>query len=225
MSNLGLKLSKTQMVFLTQPDVKLIDNCISRLVECTKKFKDFTIISPVDLNNKFFTNYEIYKSYPQKSIENKFLLKEVDYVDLTWLINKENLDDDNYWDENIFLYFEALDFAKRIKDKNKKIFVAEGINTYHLGASSHDKKLDYYSILNRNWHYNWGKFYYNKKHFGYFFAIKKSLPILVKLFFRYIKSLLLLKKKESNFIFAELHGLFCSIINKSSFYRPYKNIN
>ena len=223
--NIGIIESKTQMVFISQPDVKLIDNCVDKLSECISDFKDFSIITPNDLNNKNFSNYEIYNSYPELKHDNKFLLKEVDYVDLTWLINKKKFDKNDLWDENIFLYFEARDFAKRLKDKNKKIFIANGINTYHIGSSSHDKKFNYYSILNRNWHYNWSRFYYNKKHFGYFFAIKKSLGLLVKLFFKYLKTLIFLKKKESKFIFAELHGLISSIINKPSFYRPYKDID
>ena len=175
--NLGIKNSKTQMVFISQPDVKLIDNCISKLSECIKSFQDFTVLTPVDLNNDLFTNYENYNSYPDLIKNNKFLIKEVDYVDLTWLINKNNFDEIDLWDENIFLYFEAKDFAKRLKTRNKKIFIAKGINTFHIGSSSHDKRLDYYSKLNRNWHYNWSRYYFNKKHYGYFYAMKKAISL------------------------------------------------
>ena len=105
--NLGIKLSKTNMVFLSQPDVKLIDNCIDKLIDCTKNFKNFSVLTTCDLNNEIFTNYETYNSYPEIRGKNKHFLKEVDYVDLTWLINKENFDENDLWDENIFLYFEA----------------------------------------------------------------------------------------------------------------------
>ena len=148
--NIGIKEAKTKMVFLTQPDVKLIDNCIEKLLDCIKEFKDFSVLTPYDKNDEFFKNYEVYKEYEKINFKNQFLLKEVDYVDLTWLINKDNFDEDDYWDENIFLYFEAKDFAKRLKDKNKRIFVSKAINTYHIGASSHDIKLDYYSKIIRN---------------------------------------------------------------------------
>ena len=117
--NIGIRESKTQMVFLTQPDVKLIDNCINKLIECTKDFKDFSILTPHDKNNEIFTNYEIYNSYEKIEKHQKFLLEEVDFVDLTWLINKENFDNGDLWDENLFLYFEAQDFSKRLKNKNK----------------------------------------------------------------------------------------------------------
>ena len=61
------------------------------------------------------------------------------------------------------------------------------INTYHIGAASHDKKLEFYSKLHRNWHYNWSRFYFNKKHFGYFYAYKKGLALLFKLILKFIK--------------------------------------
>ena len=223
--NIGIKESKTQMVFISQPDVKLIDNCIDKLIECIKDFKDFSLLTPQDLNNKIYTNYEIFKPHKKHDNRNKFFLEEVDFVDLTWLINKDNFDDDDLWDENIFLYFEAQDFAKRLKDKNKKIFVVKDINTYHIGSSSHDIKLEYYSLLNRNWHYNWSRFYYQKKHYGFFYAIKKNISTLIKLSIKHIKPTVLFNSKNRKLVFAELCGLVSSIINKPSFYRPYKNVN
>ena len=223
--NIGIKESKTDMVFLSQPDVKLIDNCINKLIQCVKNFKDFSVLTPYDKNDQLFTNYEIYNSYKDIKNLNQFSLQEVDFVDLTWLINKENFDASDFWDEKIFLYFEAQDFSKRLKDKNKKIFISKAINTYHIGASSHDKKLDIFSKLNRNWHYNWSRFYFNKKHYGYFYAYKKGTILLIKLTFKFIKNILLFNKEEINFILAELKGLFASMINKSSNYRPYKNVS
>ena len=224
-ANIGIKESKTKMVFLSQPDVKLIDNCVKKLSECIKNFEDFSILTPNDLNNDLFKNYEIYSSYNKIKSDNKFLLEEVDFVDLTWLINKSNLTNHDLWDENIFLYFEAQDFSKRLKNNNKKIFVAKGINTFHIGSSSHDKRLDFYAKLNRNWHYNWSRYYFNKKHYGIFYALKKSIGILSKLLIRYLKARILFKQNERKLIFAELDGLLTSILNKPSDYRAYKNIN
>ena len=50
--NLGIKLSINQYVFLSQPDVELIDNCLEKLIDLVSKFDDFTIISPYDVGNK-----------------------------------------------------------------------------------------------------------------------------------------------------------------------------
>jgi len=223
--NLGFRYSNTKMVFFMQPDLKLVDDCVNKLIECTKNFKDFSVLTPKDVGNKDFINYEIYKKYPSLKIKNKFFLEEVDYVDLSWLVNKDHFDHEDLWDENIFLYFEAVDFAKRLKDRNKKIFVAKDINTFHIGSSSHDKRLDHYSILNRNWHYNWSRFYFLKKHYGYFYAFRRIISVLIKLLTRLLKAIVFFKKKEKEYIMAELGGLTSSIINKPAFYRPYKDVN
>ena len=220
--NLGIKLSNTNMVFITQPDVKLIKNCIEKLKECITSFKDFSILTPYDENDKTYKNYENYKSYENKKVNNKFLLKEVDYVDLTWLIDKSKFKENELWDEKIFLYFEAKDFSKRVKDNQKKIYIIKNINTYHIGSASHDPELEYFSKLNRSWHYNWSRHYYNKKHFGSFFAFKKSIPLLIKLIFKLFKTIILLRFSEAKFIFVEIYGLSSAMLSLPSFYRPYK---
>ena len=122
--NLGISLSINQYIFLTQPDVKLIDNCLEKLSELVRKFDDFTIITPYDIGKKDYSNYEIYKNYP-KLKKNDYLLEQVDLVDLTWLINKKNFNKSDFFDENFFLYFEAYDFARRLIKKNKKVFITK----------------------------------------------------------------------------------------------------
>jgi len=223
--NFGIKNSKTEFVFLIQPDILLINDCIDKLIEFIKEFKDFSVLTPYDKNDKLWKNYEIYDNNKKEVKNNKYTLKEVDYVDLSWLINKKNFSTEDFWDEKIFHYFEAADFAKRLRDKKKKIFVVMEINTYHIGAASHDKRLEFFSKLHRNWHYNWSRFYFNRKHYGYLHAYKKGLALFIKLFLKLFISLILFKKDEVKLKFAELHGLSASMVNARSYYRPYKNIN
>ena len=222
-ANLGIISSKTDFVFLTQPDVKIIDNCIEKLNELINHFKDFTVITPLDVGNSNFINYEVYRNYPKENFVKNFLLEQVDYVDLTWLINKSNFENRDLWDENIFLYFEAMDFAKRLIKNQKKIFVVKNIKTFHIGSSSHDESLSHYALLTRAWHYNWSKFYFLKKHFGYFYALRKSLSLFLKLNKKIIKSIFLFKKKDFLYALAEIRGLVNSICFRPSSYRPYKN--
>ena len=223
--NFGMHNSKTEFVFLIQPDILLLDNCIGNLLELVKEFKDFSVLTPYDKNDKSWKNYEVYNNSKKEIKKNRYTLKEVDYVDLSWLINKKNFSREDFWDEKIFHYFEAADFAKRLRDKKKKIFVVMEINTYHIGAASHDKRLEFFSKLHRNWHYNWSRFYFNRKHFGYLHAYKKGLTLFIKLFLKLTISLILFKKDEVKLKFAELYGLSASMANARSYYRPYKNIN
>ena len=64
-----------------------------------------------------------------------------------------------------------------------------------------------------------------KKHFGKFYALKKAIILLFKLVSKYLRAVLFFKNKDRKLIYAELHGLICSVLNKSSYYRPYKNIH
>ena len=222
--NLGIKQSKTQFVFITQPDVKLIDNCVNKLIDCIKNFKDFALITPEDTNNGVYKNYEFENNSTRELKNNDYQLQEVEYVDLTWLINRTNFDDHDLWDEKIFLYFEAKDFSKRIRERNKKIYIAKGIKTFHIGSSSHESKFDYYSKLNRCWHYNWSRHYYYKKHYGFFFAYRKSLTLLLKLIIRLFKNLISLRNSQLRYNLIELYGLSSSMVNLPAFYRPYKKL-
>ena len=65
----------------------MIDNCVNKLIDCIKNFKDFALITPEDTNNEIYKNYETNNSKANlKTILTNF--QEVEYVDLTWLINR-----------------------------------------------------------------------------------------------------------------------------------------
>ena len=75
--------------------------------------------------------------------------------------------------------------------------------------------------LSRAWHYNWSKFYYFRKYFGYFYALKKIYPNLYKS----IKKMficIIFRKKEYYLYKAEFLGIISAIFNKPSSYRPFE---
>jgi len=221
-ANQGIRLARTDYVFLTQPDVKLIKNCINQLEKLILKIRnEFSVITPIDVGNKIFKNYDISSKNESLLFEDSDV-KEVDFVDLTWLINKKKIPN-YFWDEKIFLYFEAHDFSKRVKENKGRIFIAKKIFTSHIGSASHEKRFEIFSKLNRNWHYNWSRFYFFKKHFGYFFATKKIFPIFIKLVYKLFLSIFRINNLQNiKLIYKEIEGLICSFLGFSSFYRPYK---
>jgi organic radical activating enzyme len=98
----------------------------------------------------------------------------------------------------------------------------ENLKFTHLGGQSHNKIYNFEANLSRNWHYNWSKFYYIKKNFGYLFAIKKSFSILFKILLKLFKCKIKNNKNDFLLAKAELLGLLSSILLKKSSYRPYK---
>lgn len=220
--NLAIGKSKTDYIYLIQPDIVLLDDCIKKIIDCVSNFKDFAILTPININQKDHKNYDTYVKKNKVTINNKYDLEEVDHVDLSWVLNKKELKDIDYWDENIFLYYETFDLCKRLRDKNKKIYISKKITTSHLGSKSHTENLEFQSLLNRNWHYNWSKFYYFKKHHGYLFGLKKTLPNLIRSVKKYISSRFFSRNDEYKLYYAEISGLISSYLKKPASYRPYE---
>ena len=226
--NLGIRESKTDYVFLNPTDIILSKKCISELDECVSKIGDFSILAPTYDDEKTFKNYEIWNENKLNKNNNgeifeKYKIKEVDFIDNDFIINKKNFKNSDFFDENMFIYFETMDFCRRSRYLNKKIYVCDKIKFTHFGGKSTDPKFSFQILLNRNWHYNWSKFYYFRKHFGYFYALKKISPN----FFRSLKKMLIAKikrnPKEYRLFKAELSGITNAIFNKPSSYRPFES--
>lgn len=225
--NLGIKESKTDYVFVNPSDVVLNKKCISELDECVSNIKDFTIIGPTYDNEKIYKNYEIWDAKKLNAnisgkIFDKYKIKEVDFIDNDFIINKNHLTNSELFDENIFIYFDTMDFCRRVRALNKKIYVCDKIKFTHFGGQSHDPKYTFQASLNRNWHYNWSKFYYFRKHFGYFHAFRKIFPNLIRSLKKMTQAKLKRNDKEYLLYQAEFMGIFNSLLNRPSSYRPYE---
>ena len=225
--NKAIELSSDDFVFLSPPDVDLSYDCINDLLKCLNNFKDFTLLAPTYRDESSFKNYDenlFSKDFKQKNsfrIMNKFTLREVDWIDSSVIVNKSKIDSLKIMDENFFLYFETMDMCLNFKKDRKKMYIIDNIKFEHLGGASHEKNFNYEAALSRNWHYNWSKFYYFKKNYSYLYAFKKSLPILFKLFVKYISSLLTNKKEKKCLIKAEINGMATSMLLRKSSYRPF----
>ena len=170
-NNIGIKKSKTNYVFILNPDVIFRENTFFGIKEALKKIDDFSIISPLNEDSNF-PNYEIKKKYQNISDD----IIEVDTIDgFSMLINKSKFKNEIYFDENFFLYLENTDLCLRQKNENEKIYIIKNSLIRHLG--SYTTKQDKSNSLEylRNWHWMWSKFYYNKKHYGFFVCNYKNL--------------------------------------------------
>jgi len=224
--NLGFKLSKTNFVFINPADIEITKKTLLNLDQLIKKYNDFAFLGLSYYEEGHYKSYNIYKNSINNSEDKnindykKFGLLEVDDIDCTILINKKKVS--KLFDENIFIYFEVNDLAYRYKKKGEKILISKNIKFRHYGQQSHNKKFDFEAKLSRSWHYNWSKFYFFKKHWGYFFALKKTLPNLKRSIIKVIICLIKFDKTFLKIHFAELSGLLNSILNRKSSYRPYE---
>jgi N-acetylglucosaminyl-diphospho-decaprenol L-rhamnosyltransferase len=220
-NNLGIKNTDKEFAFILNPDVILNKNTIDEIISASNKINKFGIISPIS-DNPEYPNYSLDKNESHKFNEVlPFKVKTVDgYAMLLNLKRLKNLNDFNFFDENIFLYLENDDICKRIIENNESIYVVPTSKIHHLGGKAVDPKFDYEIELCRNWHWMWSKFYFNKKHYGYFNATLKIsnnlITALIKLFY-YLITFNDFKRKIYKM---RLSGLLFSMIGKKSFYRP-----
>ena len=136
MSSFGIKKSNTRYVMILNPDTILKSNTLSQIFEISKNL-EFAILSPLS-DNKDYPNYKSYKELGND--KSKSALFEVDQIDGYAMILDKNQFNDNFFDENIFMYLENDDLCLRIKNDNKKIYIYSNSLISHLGARAVDEK-------------------------------------------------------------------------------------
>ena len=233
-ANFAIKQIKSEYIFLNPSDVFLPKKCINELIECINKFDDFAMLAPTYEDETNYKNYELYSKKPEvtNKVAKKFGIKEVDIIDGTFIIKKKEFKETNFFDENIFIYFEPWDLSKRLMKAGKKMYVCDKIKFKHLGGQSHHPKFNFVATLQRNWHYCWAKFYYLRKHtvYGlddgnYFYALKKTFPTFFRALLKSIKYMFINDRKKRQTHMAEVKGFLYSFLLKKSSYRPYESFN
>jgi len=213
-NNFGIEKSKTRYVMILNPDTILKPNTLSQIFEISKDL-EFAILSPLS-DNKDYPNYKTDKEL----IDDKSALFEVDQIDGYAMILDKQQFNDNFFDEKIFMYLENDDLCLRTKKNNKKIYICSNSLISHLGAKAVDKKYFNELEFSRNWHWNWSKFYFRKKHFGFTKAFLSGFFIFVKSIFKSVYFLIINNKFRSKLYYCRASGFMNAALNKSSWFRP-----
>ncbi len=157
----------TSLALYLDIDVKFSNESLNKLLEYSNKIKDFGVLVPNGENRN--TENDVVKKW---NMEGSIML-----------INKEKINDKIRFDENYFLYFEETDFFFNCIKKGFDVFFISKVEFKHNKASSIDENK--FSSpgnikLLREWHYMWSQFYFYKKNFNYFYALKKCVPFFFK---------------------------------------------
>ncbi len=218
-NNIGIKDANTEYVLILNPDVILEKNTIEEIFLASKNLKDYTILAPLEKN---FANYGM--------TSNKILNKnlgdapfKVDFVDGFAMVIKKNFFKEKYFDENFFMYLENNDLCKRVISQGGSIYVVPRSSINHLAAKTVDQKFEYEIELSRNWHWIWSKFYFSKKHFGFFKAFYEGFPKYCTSLLKILFYLLINNKKKRKIYFNRASGFYNAYLGKSSWYRPNLN--
>ena len=211
-NNIGLKLCKTKYAYVLNPDVKLKHNTLKILLQTLEKVQDFTLASPKNENPQY-PNYKLFKK--KNEIESSNIIS-VDSIDgFSMLFNLEKFTDKNFFDENFFLYLENDDLCLRVKQKGEHIFVVRESLVEHRGGIGTDTNIE----CLRNWHWMWSKFYYNKKHNGFYIALSKIFVNFFSSIIKLLYHLMFLNFKKSKIYKFRILGIISSVIGKKSYMR------
>ena len=183
-NNIGIKLAKTNYVLILNPDVKLMQNTIINLTSEIELINNFAIAAPMEITDLKKKNYGFINNNHSKINNRPF---KVDYVDgFAMLINKSRFKKNIFFDENIFMYLENNDLCKRTIENNENVYVIPKSQIVHFGAKAVSDEFFNEVEFSRNWHWMWSTFYFNKKHYGYFFALKKTYKKLITSIIKYL---------------------------------------
>ena len=225
-NNLGLKNIKTDYAFILNPDVILFSNTIDEIIKAQKNIGSFALIAPISnekkypnykLNNNQIINFENGNPFEVNSVDGYAML-----LNIKRLSKYDEFNNFNYFDKNFFMYLENDDLCKRIKKINENIYVVPKSKINHLGGKAVDPKFEYEIEISRNWHWIWSKFYFNKKHYGYFAALRDGLPSFVSACVKFIVFFFINKRKRDLYLHRIL-GFSNALLGRTSHYRPKIN--
>ena len=221
-NNYGIGLSTTRFVFVLNPDARLQNNTLEELDKASNEVKNFAILAPTLTSNELKEGFGLTKNYGfyKKTLNTTSEFFEVDYIQgCAFLLDKSELKNIGFFDENFFMYFDDIDLCKRIKNSGRKIYVSQRAKITHLGAKAVNDKFFNEVEFSRNWHWMWSTFYYNKKHHGYFFALIKTYKKLITSIIKFLFFTLIFNSFKKKICLMRFSGLYNSIIGKKSWYR------
>ncbi len=183
--NIGAKQINSKYIFHLNPDVEVNNEIIFKMYETANKIKNLGVLSCKETNKESHI-----------LDNNEFEYKEVDYIKgFVMLINNSNCKISKYFDDNFFLYLEEIDLCKRLKDLHLKICLKPNIFVKHFAGRSHNPEFSEKMEIQRNWHYMWSLFYFNRKHYGIIKAYKITFGKFLSAFFKLTIYFFINKKK------------------------------
>jgi len=184
-ANQGFKLSKAPYVLLLNPDTQLLNSTLKDCIEFMDKETNIDILGCRLLNDKgeispscarFPTPFKLFmdcigfskvfpKVFSQAILMTDWGHKESRYVDQVMgafmFMRHSIFDKVGFFDERFFVYFEELDFSKRLFDLGGKTFYNTTISAIHSGEGTTKSVKAFRLFLNIK-----SRLQYCKKHFS-----------------------------------------------------------
>ena len=204
-NNIAIKSIKTKYAIYIDLDADFSLQKVSEIYKNANNLKNWSILIP-NSNKKFVHLNRI---------------MEIDNCEASvFFLNIEKVRKYPMFDENIFFYFEELDYFSRLNKTQDKVLLIPKISFTHIQGGSVDKKIVKDVSNLQQWHYLWSMYYVNKKVFNSFYALKVVAPLILKDIIKIILYLMILKFDLATKRYFRLSGVLNSIIGRKSFKRP-----
>ena len=203
-NNLGLVRVNTRYALVLNPDTILQTDALENFLKTASKYKDFSLIGP----------------YLNEDNKSEDLIKVKNLKGFAIFFNMEKFKNNEFFDENYFLYFEEIDLCRKVYSGKGKIYLDPKIKISHVGGSSHNQSINFEMELSRNWHWMWSTFYFHKKYNGFMIGLLKVSKKLISSVFKVAIYSILLNNKKRKIYFQRFSGLYNSILGRKSWYRP-----
>ena len=211
-NNLGLAMVETKYALIINPDAEVQNKAIDNFLLTAENKPNFAIIAPfIQENNNQVTKI------------NNGIFEVKNVKGFAMFLNLKECEEVGFFDENFFIYFEEIDFCRRLIRNNKKIFLDTNIRINHSGGTSHDVSINHEMEKSRNWHWMWSTFYFHHKHYGYLIALIKILPKFVSAIFKTCFFKFISNKEKKDIYYCRFEGILNSILMRKSWYRPKIN--
>ena len=207
-NNFGLSKVKSKFGLVLNPDTRLTKNSIDKFLNTASNYKNFWLVGPDQNFEKSLSNDDIREAKNIKGYAMFFNIEKFNNI---------------FFDENFFLYFEEIDLCRSVLNKNGQILIDKNIVVEHDGGSSVKTESQHELDKNRNWHWMWSTFYYNRKHKGLLLSLFIILPKFISSLLKFLQYKIFNNKKLKEINYCRLSGILNSIKGNKSWYRPRLN--
>ena len=224
--NYGITNVKTRYVLVLNPDLVCKKDYFLNIQKYLSEEINFHIIGSQYEEHKMdkpaFGIFNNEKYNPNIPV-NENNLQSVDWVvGCSMLIDLNKFESRKIFDDNFFLFYEETDLCKRVKLMKGGVYTSKDLIIDHYGEKGSfatEKDTEYSYLKLRNWHLMWSSFYFYKKNFNYFYALKILFGTFVKSFFKIIFFGIIFNKYNYTKHLHRFLGLYNSMIGKKSWFR------
>jgi GT2 family glycosyltransferase len=203
-NNYLLRKISTKYVLILNPDVDIKLASIKKLYIEAEMQKNNLALICATYNHENKVNFN----------ENLFEVSKTAF--LAPLINMKEFRKINFFDKNIFMYYEDWDVCYKFIKNNKRVLLHAKAKAKHISGKS--SNAENYNRL-RNFHYGWATFYFYKKHYGLILGIFMSFFIIAKSFLQFIYYLIINNKALIQNKLMLICGILKSFREKKDFFR------